>query len=119
MRVRVLGSGRAYAARPGDDLLEVLQSNDEPIATACGGVASCGLCRVTIVSGGEALVALRPQELVHLGDGVDAAGIGTATRERLACQARLRPEGTTVTEIVVSLGTALDPQNGLDGKGGA
>lgn len=85
-RVRVDGTDRVFDGKAGDDLLEVFQSNGEPIATSCGGVASCGLCRVTIVSGGEHLVPIKPQELVHLGNVAKVIGL------RLACQAQLRDD---------------------------
>ncbi|MGO8996532.1 MAG: 2Fe-2S iron-sulfur cluster-binding protein [Polyangiaceae bacterium] len=86
VRVRVEGKDRVLPAAPGDDLLEVFQSNGEPIATSCGGVASCGLCRVTVLAGGGALVPIKPQELVHLGNVAKVIGL------RLACQAVIRPE---------------------------
>jgi Na+-transporting NADH:ubiquinone oxidoreductase subunit F len=93
--VRVDGTDRVFSATPGDDLLEVLQSHGEPIATSCGGVASCGLCRVTVVSGREALVPIKPQEVLHLGNLAKVIG------RRLACQARLRDDPDVDVEIVV------------------
>jgi ferredoxin len=83
-RVRVAGTDRVFRISPGEDLLEVLQSNEEPITTACGGVAFCGTCWVTVVSGEESLVPIKVQEIVHLGSGASHAGL------RLACQAQLR-----------------------------
>jgi len=85
VRVRLDRSDRVFEAKPGDDLLEVFQSNGEPIATSCGGVALCGLCRVTIVSGAAALVPIKAQELVHLGNVAKVVGL------RLACQAQVSP----------------------------
>jgi len=85
VRVRLDRSDRVFEAKPGDDLLEVFQSNGEPIATSCGGVALCGLCRVTIVSGAAALVPIKPQELVHLGNVAKVVGL------RLACQSQVLP----------------------------
>jgi len=95
VRVRVDGTDRVFMAGPGDDLLEVFQSGGEPIATACGGVAFCGTCDVTVVAGGDALVDLRAQELLHLGPAASASG------RRLACQARVRPDADG--EVVVSI----------------
>ncbi len=86
MRVRVDGTDRAFSIAPGEDLLEVFQSHGEPIATACGGVATCGTCWVTVLEGGAALVPIKPQERVHLGDAANP------TRLRLACQAQLRAD---------------------------
>jgi 2Fe-2S ferredoxin len=96
VRVRVEPTGHVFIAEPGVDLLEVLQANDEPIATSCGGVASCGLCRVTVVSGHDALVPIKPQEVVHLGNVAKVIGL------RLACQAQVRADvGEDVIEVVV------------------
>lgn len=99
MRVRIDGTDRAFRIEAGEDLLEIFQSNDEPIATACGGVATCGTCWVTVVSGGDALVPTKPQELVHLGDAANPTGL------RLACQAQLRADvdGADEDEIVVRI----------------
>jgi ferredoxin len=83
VRIRIEGKDRTLTARGGEDLLDVLQSNGEPIATSCGGVAMCGLCRLTVLSGGDAIAPMRPQERVHLGEAADVVGV------RLACQAKV------------------------------
>ena len=95
IRVQVEGTDRAFAANGGDDLLEVFQSNGEPIATSCGGVASCGLCRIHVVAGKQNLVPIRPQELVHLGNVAKVLGL------RLACQAQILPISSG--EIIVRI----------------
>lgn len=92
-KVRVSGTDRVLDAREGEDLLEVLQANDVPIATSCGGVATCGSCRVRIVSGMESLTPLRPQELVHLGN------VAKLTAQRLACQSRVCGPGEIVVDV--------------------
>ncbi len=92
-KVRVSGTDRVLEAREGEDLLEVLQSNDVPIATSCGGVATCGSCRVRIVSGMENLTPIRPQELVHLGN------VAKITGQRLACQSKVRGSGDIVVDV--------------------
>jgi 2Fe-2S ferredoxin len=74
------------------DLLDILQQNDEPITTSCGGVARCGLCLVTIVSGSEALGRTRSHELDHLEGN---------PRSRLACQAEVRGDLDGDHEVVV------------------
>jgi ferredoxin len=95
VRVKIEGSDRVLEGAPGEDLLEVLQSNGYPIATSCGGVASCGLCRVTILAGKEALVPIKPHELVHLGNVAKVIGL------RLACQAQLLPQEGSVVDVVI------------------
>jgi 2Fe-2S ferredoxin len=93
--VRIEGSDSTFDGQPGDDLLEVLHANGVPIATSCGGVASCGMCQVIILSGSEMLAPRKPQELVHLGS-VPEAGA------RLACQARLLgSRDTLIKELVL------------------
>ncbi len=82
MKIRVVETGDVYEAGEKDDLLEVLQRNSYPIATSCGGVASCGLCRVTVVAGAELLTPMKSQEVYHLGNVARIVGL------RLACQTR-------------------------------
>lgn len=51
-----------------------------PIPSTCGGVGSCGLCRVKITAGAEGLAPLTPVEQGKLGN------VFFITRERLSCQ---------------------------------
>jgi ferredoxin, 2Fe-2S len=92
-KVRVAGTDLTLEAREGEDLLEIFQAHDVPIATSCGGLATCGLCRIKVVSGGEALTPIRPQEIVHLGN------VAKITGQRLACQSKVHGEGEIVVEI--------------------
>ncbi|WP_394823771.1 2Fe-2S iron-sulfur cluster-binding protein [Pendulispora albinea] len=92
-KVRIAGADVAFDAPEGANLLEVLQSNGYPIATSCGGVASCGLCRLTVVRGAESLSPIRPQELVHLGNVAKIVGL------RLACQSRVSGPGPIVVQV--------------------
>jgi ferredoxin len=92
-RVRIVETGAVFDAPEGEDLLEVLQRNGYPIATSCGGVASCGLCRITVASGKQALNPIGAQELTHLGN--VAKVIGT----RLACQSKVCGDGEVVLSV--------------------
>ncbi len=92
-KIRIDSSDRVFDAPEGEDLLEVLQSNGYPIATSCGGVASCGLCRLTIVRGAELLSPLKSQEVQHLGTVAKVLGL------RLACQSRIVGEGEIVVRV--------------------
>jgi len=74
-------------------LLDAVMNNDIPIATACGGVAACGLCRITVRAGGALLTEANAKEIAHLGSATVAAGL------RLACQARLVADGEVQIEI--------------------
>lgn len=92
-KVRVAGTDTVIEAHVGEDLLTALQASDVPIATSCGGVATCGTCRIRVVSGGENLTPIRPQELVHLGN------VAKMTGQRLACQSQVLAGGEIVIDI--------------------
>lgn len=92
-KVRISGGEHDLEGAEGADLLEVLQGAKFPISTSCGGRASCGLCRLTVVSGHEHLTPLKPEEITHLGNVAKVIGA------RLACQAQLC--GTGDVEVVV------------------
>jgi ferredoxin len=94
-RVRISTSSDVFDAPEGEDLLEVLQRNGVPIATSCGGVATCGLCRITIVRGKESLSTIRAEELEHLGNVAKVIGL------RLACQSKVCGEGEIVVDVPV------------------
>ena len=74
-------------------LLEALQRAGHPIATSCGGVATCGLCRLTVARGGELLSPIGPSEITHLGTIARVVGL------RLACQARCAEDGDVLVEV--------------------
>jgi ferredoxin len=99
--VRVEGSDRRFPIAPGDDLLEVLHANGERVATACGGVAMCGTCRVIVVAGDDALVPIKVREAEH----VKSRSTSHVPGLRLACQAALRDrlENQGEREIIVRL----------------
>jgi ferredoxin len=96
VKVRLAGTERAFDAPEGEDLLEVLQSNGTPIETSCGGVGTCGLCRITVLAGRRFLSPFRPVEGDHLGH--EAEFLGT----RLACQSKIRVAGSSEpVELVI------------------
>lgn len=72
---------RALPARAGLKLLNVLLDGGIAVPAACGGVGTCGLCRVTVTDGGgEALITETARlNRRELGDGM-----------RLACQVTMR-----------------------------
>jgi ferredoxin len=63
------------------------------IDTACVGKGTCGLCRVKILAGAEALSPYSDEELRHLGN------LYHLTRVRLACRARVQ-EGEVTVEVI-------------------
>lgn len=82
----IVATGRA-----GESLFEIGRRNGVAIATSCNGKASCGLCRVVIVSGDAGLTPMGPLEKRHLGN------VYFITKQRLSCQARLTVEATGLT----------------------
>ncbi len=84
---------RTIEAQPGTSLLQALQQAGQPIATSCGGVATCALCRVTVTSGREHLSPLVDAEIGHLGSIAKIVGL------RLACQAKLTGTGDVRVDV--------------------
>jgi Na+-transporting NADH:ubiquinone oxidoreductase subunit F len=82
----------------GDDtLLNVLAQNKIFIPSACGGKATCGLCKCKVTEGGG---DVRPTELPMLSANDKANGV------RLSCQ--VKPQGTIKIEIPASMLTAQE-----------
>jgi ferredoxin len=92
-RVQIAGAEGSLEAADGASLLHVLQAAGHPIATSCGGVATCALCRVTVKSGREHLSPITEAELTHLGSVAKILGL------RLACQARCHGAGEVTLEV--------------------
>lgn len=79
-KVRISGTNVELDVAPGQNLLAALQRAGHPIATSCGGRASCGLCRITVIEGRSLLSPIGADELGHLGNVAKIIGM------RLACQ---------------------------------
>lgn len=67
----------------GISLLACARHLDVRVTHYCGGMCSCGTCRVEVVDGADLLSPALPNERMVLGAERDAAG------DRLACQARV------------------------------
>ena len=80
--------GISVVASDGESVFAAAQRTGVPIPTACVGRASCGLCRVKIVSGEQHLSAMSADEKKHLGNTY------FITRLRLSCQARVSGDVT-------------------------
>jgi 2Fe-2S ferredoxin len=98
--VHVLSTGRELTSELGRSLLEVLLDNQEPIATSCGGIAACGMCRLRVASGGEALAPVNYKETMQLGNLLVQQGW------RLACQSKLLVEARIEIEVPPPIDTA-------------
>jgi len=82
-RARITVNGeRVLHAALGDKLLGALEHGGVHLPTSCGGVGTCGLCRVTVTGAGEVL----PTERATLSDTDIASGV------RLACQVVVRDD---------------------------
>ena len=84
---------RVLEATAGTSLLSALQGAGYPVSTSCGGVATCALCRVTVVTGREHLTPIVESEITHLGTIARIVGL------RLACQAKLTGTGDVRVDV--------------------
>lgn len=76
----------------GESVFEVGRRAGVKIETSCVGKATCGLCRVKVLSGEAFLSPLSAAEKKHLGN------VYFITRTRLSCQAVVG-EGDVVVEV--------------------
>jgi len=74
-------TARPLRVRAGQTLLAALAERGVYVPSGCGGQGTCGICKVTVASGGGALLAT---ERAHIGRREAEAGV------RLACQVKVR-----------------------------
>ncbi len=79
-RVTYLPSNISLDVDTGANLRDPALANGVEIANTCGGVGSCGLCKIKIISGAEQINPLTPSEISKLGN------VFFITKERLSCQ---------------------------------
>ena len=80
-----VNDGRKIESRVGDKLLRALAEADIHLPSACGGVGTCGQCRVEILQGGGTIL---PTEAAQITKREAAQGV------RLACQIALKEDMT-------------------------
>jgi 2Fe-2S ferredoxin len=90
--VTYLPSGIRLRCDDGDTIYAVANRAGVPIATACNARATCGLCRVKIISGEAHMSPINAAEKKPLGN------VYFITKQRLSCQARVSG-GDVVVEI--------------------
>jgi 2Fe-2S ferredoxin len=90
--VTYLPSGLKLPCDDGESVFAVAKRAGVPITTACGAKATCGLCRVKIVSGEAHISPMSDVEKKHLGN------VYFITKLRLSCQA-LVAGGDVVVEL--------------------
>jgi 2Fe-2S ferredoxin len=97
-RITFLPLGVTVDCADGESLFEVARRMGVPVATACAGKATCGLCRMKILGGEQHLTPFNAGERKHLGN------VYFITKERLSCQARVQGSGDEVhVEVKVPL----------------
>ena len=74
---------RTLKAPAGEKLLGVLTDAGIPLPSACGGVGTCGLCRVTVLEGGGVILPVEAERITRQ---QAAAGL------RLACQVTMHED---------------------------
>ena len=99
-RLTVLSATRETLAvldAPSDKpLYFVLHDAGVPVASACGGKALCGLCRITVVEGWDNLNEPVAVEESHIGNLMHLG------KMRLSCQTRIRADATIEVPIYES-----------------
>ncbi len=81
VKVDINGGAKTLEAQGGASLLSTLASHQVFLPSACGGKATCGLCKVKVLEGGGTLL---PTEEPYLTPAERAAGM------RLACQLKVK-----------------------------
>ena len=84
-------AGTRVDCAEGDSVFEVGRRAGIGISTACVGKATCGLCRVKLLAGEDAVSPLNAAEKRHLGN------VYFLTKVRLACQTRVH--GDVVVDV--------------------
>ncbi|MFM2153121.1 MAG: hypothetical protein RL199_1556 [Pseudomonadota bacterium] len=79
--IRFLPADITVDARSDENLRDAAIRCGVHVPSTCGGVASCGLCKVKVVDGADRLNAMTQGEIGKLGN------VFFITKERLACQA--------------------------------
>ena len=81
----------------GETVFAAARRHNVLIPTACVGRGTCGLCRVKVLTGEEALSPVNPTEKRHLGNTY------FITKLRLTCQAQVITEGTADEPVITLL----------------
>lgn len=92
--IRFLPGGIVRECFPGQSVFEVGWKTDVGIQSACVGKGTCGLCRVVIEEGEDALSPYNDVEEKHLGN------LYHLTKLRLSCQAIVQEGAGDITVLV-------------------
>ena len=83
-------TGLTVPCADGESLFDAARRGGRPLPSACGARATCGLCRVRVLSGEAHLSPLNADEKRHLGT------VTFITKLRLGCQARVNGGEVTI-----------------------
>lgn len=90
-RVTFLPFGLTVDCAEGETIFAAARRGNVPVPTACVGKATCGLCRVKVISGAEHLPPINRDEQKHLGNTY------FITKLRLSCQCPVSGGDVTVS----------------------
>jgi 2Fe-2S ferredoxin len=93
-RVRFAPDGIEVEVQVGTTILQAAEQAGAKLGSACGGVCACSTCHVYVTEGLAGLSEMEEAEEDILDKAFDVR-----RTSRLACQARLQAEGTTVITI--------------------
>ncbi len=79
---------------PNENIFQLSDRIGVYISNTCGGIGSCGECKVKITEGMDCLNALTTIEKKHLGN------VSFITKERLACQCKFINSGDATIEVL-------------------
>ena len=88
--------GLRIECRPDETVFQAAKRQQAPIPTACVGRGTCGLCRVKVLAGEEALSPINSTEKKHLGNTY------FITKQRLTCQLQVRGDVTLLVPDAVN-----------------
>lgn len=95
--------GVSIECSDGEPIFAAARRAGVPIPTACVGRGTCGLCRVKVLSGEEALSPINPVEKRHLGNTY------FITKLRLSCQATVGGGAVSATPGSTGAGGSGSP----------
>ncbi|MDR3437689.1 2Fe-2S iron-sulfur cluster-binding protein [Telmatospirillum sp.] len=98
--VSFIPSGKSVTMSEGASVLQAVLAAGEAIVSKCDGKAQCGGCHVFVHDGRKSLSKIGREENERL-DSI----VGVGSKSRLACQAKLGSEDTTVE--ILGFGSGL------------
>ena len=99
--IRISGTDREIPSSPAISILNLLQRNDIPVQTLCGGRAQCGRCMIRVLSGAEKMNRKNQREITRL------KAMHAGQDMRLACQSYTRGD---IEIQIVNSGRRVDPR---------